>query len=76
MISVTIGNNLNRSKKIYEDNTTLREALEDSGINYSVGSMHLDGASLAPGDIDKTFAEMGITSTCFLINVVKADSAK
>jgi hypothetical protein len=37
--------------------------------------MNLDGAPLQPGDLDKTFAQFGITDKCFLLNVVKADNA-
>ena len=44
-------------------------------MDYSRGTMHMDGSSLNPGDLDKTFAELGITEKCFLLNVVKADNA-
>ena len=38
--------------------------------------MHLDGSSLGPGDLDKTFAGLGITEKCFLLNVLEADNAR
>ena len=75
MIKVTMGNNVKRSSEILDENTTLREALEIAGIDYSRGTMNLDGSSLAPGDLDKTFADFGISEKCFLLNVVKADNA-
>lgn len=75
MIKVTIGNNLKRESVIIDENTTLRAALETNGVDYTRGVMHLDGASLGPGDLDKTFAQHGITEKCFLLNVVKADNA-
>jgi hypothetical protein len=75
MIKVTIGNNVKRSGEILDENTTLREALEDAGIDYTVGVMNLDGSALNPGDLDKTFADFGITEKCYLLNVVKADNA-
>ena len=75
MIKVTIGNNVKRKTEILDDNTTLRQALEDAEIDYSRGTMNLDGSSLAPGDLDKTFADFGIMEKCFLLNVVKADNA-
>jgi hypothetical protein len=75
MIKVTIGNNVRRTTEILDANTTLRQALDDAGIDYSRGMMNLDGSSLAPGDLDKTFAGFGITEKCFLLNVVKADNA-
>ena len=75
MIKVTLGNNVKRSSEIVDENTTLREALEDADIDYTVGIMNLDGSTLNPGDLDKTFADFGITEKCYLLNVVKADNA-
>ena len=75
MINVTIGNNLDRQNVLVDPNTTLRAALEQAGVDYTVGMMHLDGATLRPGDLDKTFADFGITEKCYLLNVVKADNA-
>ena len=75
MIKVTIGNNLKRESVIVDATTTPRAVLEDHGIDYTRGVMHLDGATLQPGDIDKTFADLGITEKCYLLNVVKADNA-
>ena len=75
MIKVTMGNNVKRSSEILEENTTLREALEDAGIDYTTGIMNLDGSTLNPGDLDKSFADFGIKEKCYLLNVVKADNA-
>jgi len=75
MIKVTIGNNLKRSSEILDENTTLREALENAEVDYTTGIMNLDGSPLSLGDLDKTFAEFGITEKCYLLNVVKADNA-
>lgn len=75
MIKVTIGNNLSRQSIIIDENTTLRKALEDCDIDYSIGMTSLDGSTLAPGGLDKTFADFGITEKCYLLNVVKADNA-
>ena len=75
MIKVTIGNNVKRESVIIDENTTLRSALEANGVDYARGVMHLDGSSLNPGDLDKTFAQHGIKEKCFLLNVVKADNA-
>ena len=75
MIKVTVGNNVKRETKIVEEESTLRAVLEEAGVDYSRGAMHLDGASLRPGDLDKTFAEIGITDTCYVLNVVKQDNA-
>ena len=75
MIKVTMGNNVKRKVEILDDNTTLREALENAEIEYATGIMNLDGSTLSPGDLDKTFADFGITEKCYLLNVVKADNA-
>lgn len=75
MIQVTVGNNVKREKVIVDANVTLRSVLEDAGIDYTRGVMHLDGASVEAGGLDKTFADYGIAEKCFLLNVVKADNA-
>ena len=75
MINVTIGNNVKRTREIFEETTTLREALEKADIDYTSGVTNLDGSTLNPGDLDKTFADFGITDKCYLLNVVKADNA-
>jgi hypothetical protein len=75
MIKVTIGNNVKRTSEILDASTTLRAALEAAEIDYTRGIMNLDGSTLNPGDLDKTFADFGITEKCYLLNVVKADNA-
>ena len=75
MIKVTVGTNTRRTSVIVEPNRTLRSVLEDQDIDYSTGTLHLDGSTATPGHLDKTFAELGITEKCFLISVVKADGA-
>ena len=75
MIKVIMGNTVKRTSEILDESTTLREALESAAIDYTTGIMNLDGSSLGPGDLDKTFADFGITEKCYLLNVVKADNA-
>ena len=75
MIKVVVGNNLKRETKIVNSTATLRQVLEEAGVDYTRVSVHLDSATLGPGDIDKTFAQMGITEKCYLLQVVKADNA-
>lgn len=75
MIKVTIGNNVRRNSVMMDENISLRTALEEAGIDYSVGMTSLDGTTLQPGDLDKSFAQFGITEKCYLLNVVKADNA-
>lgn len=73
MINVTIGTNLNRTKTMVTPNTTIRTLLEEYDIDYSVGGIHLDGMSISGSELDKTFADFGITEKCTLISVVKSD---
>jgi len=75
MIKVVIGNNLKREEKILDETTTLRAALETQGVDYTRGLTQIDGATLNPGDLDKTFADLGVGEKCFLLNVVKGDNA-
>lgn len=75
MVKVIVGNNLSKTTVIVSDDTTLRTVLEDNDIDYTKGNMNLDGCALQPGDLSKTFAEMGVTDKCYLLNVVKADNA-
>lgn len=74
-IRVTIGTNTNRKNVIVDASTTLRKVLEDNEIDYSRANVNLDGASLNPGDMDKSFATLGITESCFLIASIKQDNA-
>ena len=69
MIKVTMGNNVKRSSEILDENTTLREALEIGEIDYTTGIMNLDGSTLSPGDLYKTFADFGIKEKCYLGHV-------
>lgn len=75
MIRVTVGNNVKRENVIVNDNTTLRSVLEQQGVDYTRGNLTLDGSTLQPGALDKTFAEFSIKEKCFLMQIVKADNA-
>lgn len=75
MIRVTVGNNVKRENVIVNDNTTLRSVLEQQGVDYARGNLTMDGSTLQPGALDKTFADFGIKEKCFLMQIVKADNA-
>lgn len=76
MIKVIFGDNLDRKQAIVEKTATPRSVLEDAGFDYSRGALNLDGATLRPGDIDKTFEELGVTEKCYLLSVVKMNNAR
>lgn len=75
MFKVFVGNNVDRWSVMVTPDTTLRALLEQEQIDYTRGTMHLDGVSLRPGDLDKTFAEIGVTSECYLLMIKKVDNA-
>jgi len=75
MIRVTVGTNTSRKNVVVDEATTLRQVLESNEIDYSRANVNLDGASLNAGDMDRSFADLGITENCFLIASVKQDNA-
>lgn len=75
-VTVVIGTNLD--KDILHDipaNTTLRQVCESVGFDYASGQLTLDGGALNPGELDKTFAQLGIASKCYLLRVAKTQNA-
>lgn len=75
MVQVKVGDNNTRQTVIVDSNTTLRQVFEDAGVDYANGQANLDGTSLKPGDLDKTFADFGVAEHCFLTSVVKTTNA-
>jgi hypothetical protein len=90
MIKVTIGQNMKRytiyvdenaitmpdgSRKAYDHEVTLRDAVEAVEFDTTKGSWTMDGAPLGPGDINRTFTSYGVTSSTALFSVVKMDNA-
>lgn len=75
MLNVTVRNNVKKVTVAVDSETTLRQVLTEAGIDYSRGMTMLDGAPLQTGDMDKTFAQLGITGDAQISNVIKADNA-
>lgn len=75
MVKVIVGTNTTKETAIVDSDRTLRSVLDEKGIDYARGSLTLDGCTLKPGDIDKTFDQMNIKEKCYLLSVVKADNA-
>ena len=76
MLKIIVGTNTNRKTVMATEDTTLRQCLEENGINYSAGQTSLDGCVLQPGDMDKTFADMHVTEKAYLVCVQKMDNAR
>lgn len=77
MIRVTVINNTDRQVITIPKETSISEAFEMCGVDYSTGYKTIDGAALNPGEVNKSFEELGYAtgSSCRLVNVVKADNA-
>ena len=76
MIQVSISTTTKRYEAItIPASTTLRQAFDQVGADYSRGITSIDGIPVGHGGLDKSFADFGITEKCTLWNVVKADNA-
>ena len=75
MIKVVMRNNAGGDTYLVDENTTLRATMEENGFAYEGKTLSLDGSTLRPGDLDKTFAQHGITEKCYLMTVAKVDNA-
>lgn len=75
MITVKLLFNGSKNTVIVPATATVRQILEGQGIDYSRGITNLDGSSLNSAAMDKTLAELGVTTSCMLANVVKTDNA-
>lgn len=82
MLNFVIGNNLSRENHLVDEDATIKSALEEAGVDMTRGTLQLDGATLRPGDINRTFREMGYATPRgdgrpdgFLTAIVKADNA-
>lgn len=75
MVQLKIGTNTKRQTVVVPDTITPKQALENAGIDYSMATVHLDGAPLSTVEMNTSLAEQGITETGTLICVVKATNA-
>lgn len=75
IINVKVGTNLNRNTVSVRSDKTVREILEENEINYATSTVFLDGATLQPGDMDKTLDDFHITDKCYIIAAQKTENA-
>lgn len=75
IVNVKIGTNLNRETISVTSDKTIRELLEQQGINYATTTIFLDGDTIHAGDMDKTLDEFNITATCYIIASQKTENA-
>ena len=76
MLKITVGTNTNRKTVMVPEDYTIQQTLEENEINYASGQTSLNGCILQPGDMYKTFADMGITGAAWLVTVSKMDNAR
>jgi len=74
VIKVNVGTNVERKEILIDESKTIRSVLKEQNIDYTRGTITLDGATLLAGDFDKTFADFKIKESCFLLKVAKADN--
>ena len=75
MIQVKLSTNTERKTVTVDEETTIREILEDNNVDYSRTPIYLDGAPLAEGSMDKSLSEFNIVDHCMLTAIVKTDNA-
>ena len=75
MIKVVVCCNTGKQEVMIEREATPRQAFEQAGVNYASGMTTIDGATLGPGNIDKTFADLGIADKSYLVVASKHDNA-
>lgn len=71
MISLRVGSNTDISTIIVEDTMTPNEVFAAQSITYESAIVYLSGASVSPNQMNKSFADMGISGEASLVAVVK-----
>ena len=75
MIKVTLITNAGRKTVLVPNDTTPRKVFDDNSVNYGVGKPAIDSVPMGIGDMDRSFADLGVNESCYLTCVVKADNA-
>jgi len=75
IVNVKIGTNLNRETISVTSDKTIRELLEQQGINYATTTIFLDGDTIKAGEMDKSLDDFNIADTCYIIASQKTENA-
>ena len=75
IVNVKIGTNLNRETISVTSDKTIRELLEQQGINHATTTIFLDGDTVKAGEMDKTLDDFNIADTCYIIASQKTENA-
>ena len=76
IINVNVANNVKRATVPTDDSVAINNFLSENGFDYSSGNILMNGSTLMPGDIYKTFADFGVNGLVYLSQIKKADNAK
>ena len=75
MTKVTLSTVDSRNSLIVEDSKTVKEILQENGVNFSTASVMIDGMTLTPDRLRQSLADLGATGECTIATVVKMDNA-
>ena len=75
MTKVTLSTVDSRNSLIVEDSKTVKEILQENGVNFSTASVMIDGMTLTPDRLRQSLTELGATGECTIATVVKMDNA-
>lgn len=75
MIKVCIVTNNSRKEVIVPRTKTLREVLDENGVNYMTNQVTLNACVINGAALDDTFEVHNVTDTCYLAAIVKHDNA-
>lgn len=75
IINITLINNVTKKTVPTTTDTTVRDFLEANQFEYARRGVLVDGVPLGVGDLDKSFAELGVTGNAYVTSVAKADNA-
>lgn len=77
MFRLKLGTNTSTKTVVMRLDATPKQALAESSITYDRGIIYFEGNTLNTGDLNKSFAELGVTegSDATLNVVIKQDNA-
>jgi hypothetical protein len=71
MIKVQVGTNTDRKEVLVNPEMTPKQLFKKEDISFATAVVYLDGVTLKHGEMDKSFAQLGVTDTALLTAVVK-----
>ena len=75
MTKVTLSTVDSRNSLIVEDSKTVKEILQENGVNFSTASVMIDGMTLTPDRLRQSLTDLNATGECTIATVIKMDNA-